>query len=125
MNRPTWTKIGAALRASGAPRPPRPAAEFWADFRARARLHPQWEPAPARPSPIYRWAWAGAFATVLAVAGSFGVVRWIGSRSPSEVHSVEIFAPHGGVVIMADAPTRSTVLWIVNMEEDSDNGGST
>jgi hypothetical protein len=89
-------------------------------------MYRQWEAVAAAPArAIYRWAWAGAFATVLAVAGGFGVVRWSGSRSPSAVHSVEVFAPHGGVVIMADAPTRSTVLWIVNLEEDSGNGDST
>ncbi len=121
MKRISWREIRRELGGLQPEHGPREADAFWAEFKGRARLHPQHE--PARPSwgwPFPRWAIAAACALVF--------VCWVGvhlntpvqAAELSTINSVEVVASHGGVLIMDDEASQSTVLWIVDMDCNGD-----
>ena len=102
-----------------------PAREFWEDFRARATLHPQLAPERQASRVIYRWAWAGASAMVVVALSVLPIAYYGRSGEASTIQSLEIGVQHSAVVILDDKPTKSTILWIVDMETDPTNGGNT
>ncbi len=99
------------------------AAEFWADFKARARYVPQDQFAQAAHAPynILRWTVATACGLLLVV---LGMNFWPRSGSPqqdfSQVRSLHVDTPYKGVMIMNDEASKATVVWIVGMELPSD-----
>ena len=127
MNRVHWRDVRREMRGMAAGRPAVSAAEFWEDFRARARLHPQRtaERAPAVSFIFSRWAWAGACATVVAL---LAVLPFRGGPAGSRegaVLSLDVETGHSAVVILDDARTRSTIVWIVGADGQDAGGGST
>lgn len=113
------------LRDDSANRPVlRPAAEFWSAFERRAEaLGPQSAAAPA----AFRWAsWKAG--PLLAAAAAAVAAVWVGLSPgpgfPGAVHSYQIGAhlAHRGVMILDDAPSHATILWIVDCSE---NGSET
>jgi hypothetical protein len=106
-------RTGAAMRGPEA---------FWGDFRARARLRAQDEPETRR---LWLPAWP-AYAKACAVLALFAVTVWVvypaGAAQPAAVTSMEVIAPHSAVLIINDAQTDSTVLWITGMNTDTRNG---
>ena len=120
---PTWAEMKRRLAASGRPPRTRPAAAFWDTFRAALPLHPQRVPGSAPSRPLAQWLWAssGACAALLAV-----VAVWHGLPSPANaepatgVRSYEVLAPHGAVMILHDATTDATILWVSGVPTGSE-----
>ena len=126
MNRIPWEVIKESIRRDRGAPAMRSSEEFWSDFRARARLHPQVNAVPARNTAIYRWALAAACGIVLLGVALFQVAVTPGSAmaGTTTIKSVEVVASHGGVLIMNDAATQSTILWIVDMKPENGDGDS-
>ncbi len=123
----SWQDTKQALQKR-AVTPPTPGGDFWDDFKARARLHPQLdaESAPATPAFHFRWAWAAACALLLVVAGGVPVVMQSQAAPKlSTVQTYEVGAEHSGVLIMDDEESEATILWVVDMESDLAYGEST
>ncbi len=121
-------EMEALVRASAPDSALRPAADFWDDFRARARLRAR-EETPASEDggarirlPLWRWAAAACVAGLM--AGAFLLLT---SPAPalggegSSFHSVDVLATHSAVMILEDARGDSAVLWVVDMTIE--NGG--
>jgi hypothetical protein len=100
-------------QAYGAPTP-RPAREFWADFRRRAPAYAR-SPTPERsggsPAPLIRWAAAAGTACAIAMVAYMG---WPSRVAPSynAVERLDITAPYESVMIMHDALGDGTIVWI-------------
>jgi hypothetical protein len=123
MKKMPWKEVRRELGDLRPGGEPREAAAFWADFKARARLHPQHEPArPAWGWPMPRWALAAACALVLVCGAGVYMGTPVQAAELSTINSVEIVASHGGVLIMDDEASQSTILWIVDMDCDGDAG---
>ncbi len=121
MKKIPWKEVRRELGQMRPEREPREADAFWAEFKARARLHPQLE--SARPSwrwPVPRWALAAACALVLVCWVGVHMSTPVQAAELSTINSVEVVASHGGVVIMGDEASQSTILWIVDMDCDDD-----
>lgn len=122
----SWKQIEKALKAEREETPLPPATEFWADFKARAKLCSQdtVEPRTVRQRRgVLAWASAAACTVLVGI----GVVWcWlIGSTSvvmATEVTALEVDAVHSAVIIMNDKPEDGTIVWIVDME-DGEGGG--
>jgi hypothetical protein len=101
-------------------RPPgmRDAADFWQDFRARARMIRQDERAAARRRPAlsFRLAWAAA--ALLLIAGG-ALFMWARpGDAPNRIKALEVIASHSGVIIIHDDARRGTILWVTDMQGD-------
>ena len=96
-------------------------AEFWADFKARARLTNQDEPVRTVLRPISVWSAGLAFAIVLVAVGVFFLPG--GSEvMATEVQSIEVQAEHSAVMILSSDPGQGTVVWIEGMSVDNTDG---
>jgi len=102
---------------------PRPADEFWADFKARARLRTQ--DAPARPRQALAWVTPLACAAALVLAVGVYMLSPPRDINGDVIKSVEVVASHSAVFIMEDKESKSAIVWIVDMETDPGNGGDT
>jgi len=102
--------------------PARDREDFWSDFRARARLHPQWH--PVRESALPRLAPWLAFVCTVLVAALVLFPFGNGESKASEVLSVDILAQHSGVMIMNEEASQGTILWVCDMETET-GGDST
>ncbi len=115
MSHVGWNGVKDHLRArEGAP-PPAPREVFWEDFRARARLVRQdglGVPAAAHP---WRWVYAGAAAVAMVAIAIIAMPWRTMPTSPSAIKSLEVVAPHSGVIIMNDDSGRGTILWITGL----------
>ena len=115
--KPSWDDIRSRLPAAQPPRRAQDAAEFWSDFRARARLVNQeaLQPAPRRLLPLWvRWTAGGlaaAAAALVLLTLPLQEARPLGNR----IQSLEVFASHSGVFIMNDSSRQGTVIWISDM----------
>lgn len=113
----SWREIRAGLAAQGVGRRPRAAADFWADFQARAPLYPRTAAAaPARSGTPWLWALGGAGLTALALA-----VAWFGpwpaaAHAGTDVLSYDISTPHDAIMIWRDEATSATILWVATPE---------
>ena len=95
----------------------RSADDFWSDFRARVSLRVQDTVSSESARPGLRWALATACVT-LVVFGAFSHSWGAGPRAGlNSVRSLEVDAAHSAVFIMNDAPTKSTILWVVYDED--------
>ena len=91
--------------------------DFWSDFRARARLHPQHEPAPQSALPrMAPWLLAACTAALVAVFVFVPPGRQTGPTS--EILAVDVLARHSGVMIMNEDDSQGTILWICDMEPE-------
>ncbi len=122
MNKLSWKNVTGRLKAIEAPKTPSDNADFWQDFKARATLMRQDEPAAERPRmPVaLRWGSVTALALVLIVAGWFMLPATLGAVT--QIKALEVVAPHSGVIIMNDQSGRGTILWITGMESKNSSG---
>lgn len=124
MTTPTRSDIRTALSRNAAPKP-RSADAFWEDFHARVPMYPQAEPvARQRTIPISMWALGTVSAILLAVVATWALYN-PGGDALSTVDSFEVTARHSAVMILDDAETESTILWVVDMEGEGKNEGNT
>ena len=118
----SWKHLARELPKAAATPPPRPADDFWSEFKARARLHPQAAPETVtRPLPYARWSLAGAAALVLIAATLTSLLRSpsMTAEKGATIHSVRVDVAHKGVMIMEDQPSRATIVWVVDMDATS------
>lgn len=118
-----WKQVKDAMRDDAARSDMTPADEFWTDFQARARLRTQ--EAPAAPVPWFygkaRLAIVAAAAVLLLAAGLLlNVGTGSAEASATTIKSVEIVASHSAVLIIKDEPSESAILWVVDMQEETD-----
>jgi len=125
MKRVRWQQIRATLREQCQPPPLRSADEFWADFRARQQLVPQIADDPLAVPPRFAVSWLPAL-TGLAIVALVAVLFTKNLHTPpptpvqaarlSEVEEVEVMVEYGGLMIMQDAESRGTLVWVTGME---------
>jgi hypothetical protein len=132
VKRARWPAIERELRALPPPGQPRPAAEFWREFRVRAAA-----PADAAVPPGLEFPrWLAAAAALLLVASLLWL--FVAGRQPAaggtpvvgqqtaailpvrnEIKSVTVFARSTGAVILDDAPDDGIILWVAGAEEEN------
>lgn len=103
---------------------PRPAAEFWRDFRARVEAAPDRTvrlPGTFRVPKRMAWFAGPALAAAAAVLVA---VFWTGSGTVAAVDAVQSYrvgddVVHGGVMILNDEPSHATILWIADLAENA------
>lgn len=117
--------LNEALAAQRPETGPRPAEEFWSDFKARARLRPQDAPQTQRSRPVFVWAAPLACAALLLVAVGTYMLSPALAPAGDAIKSYEVIASHSAVLIMEDKDDDIAILWVVDMESDTGNGGST
>ncbi|MDX9979122.1 MAG: hypothetical protein RBU25_03645 [Lentisphaeria bacterium] len=126
MNPPRKSNLGELLRLA-APTPERPAADFWADFQARASLVPQAagrdEPSPYPARRGFATALA-ALAIALIVLAQFlptgGKDQPLLAALPppppgetlSRIEDVQIFLDHASITIIEDSANGGTVVFV-------------
>jgi hypothetical protein len=106
----------------------RPAGEFWAEFQQRAERSVSAVDArdvadtlaPQRRVPFRKTAWFAG--PLVAAAAALVAALWIGAAdlpAADTVHSYRVGddVAHGGVMILNDAPSQATILWIVDCGE--------
>jgi hypothetical protein len=122
MNTSSWKEVSSRLRRQAAGAGPRPAEEFWADFRARAALMRQDTPDAVRErAPLaLRWAYAVAAALVLVAVSLFILPGQ--PAAVTRIKAMEVVAPHSGVIIMNDDAGKGTIVWIAGMESGNGSG---
>jgi hypothetical protein len=124
MKKVDWNTIRQQIGRSG-PAPDRMAGsdEFWTDFRARTRFHPQHEAAGVAFMPAaLRWAATAAAAAVVVAAAIYALTPGP-TPALTEVKSVSVAVPHSAVLIMDNERTHSTILWISGMTAATTQGG--
>ncbi len=118
--------LGSVLRAWQAPAPRTGADAFARDFKARASLMRQ-EPRAvesSQPARWFAWDWRYAAATATAVCIMVGFVIWPAHVAlVTQIKSLQVFAPHSGVIIMTDENEAGTVVWVTDLESDDGNKG--
>jgi hypothetical protein len=96
----------------------RDAKDFWSDFKARARMTAQEEPLSAGRRILAAWT-RPLLASAVAAAAWVTVVMMPPTVPPPVVpgiRSVEVIAPHSGVLIMEDSRKEGTILWVADMK---------
>jgi hypothetical protein len=120
----THAELKQAIASEGKPSQSDPEA-FWSAFRAHATLHPQIAPNTAQQG-IHWLRWAVTAACALLVATGAGMWR-LNTPAPhtrlNYIANVEVTAKHDAIVVMDDAASQSTMLWIVGMEETNGDKG--
>lgn len=121
MNPARWKDVEQQLRGAAPSVTPRDAEAFWSDFKARAALVRQESPAPAtnRFPVVLRWSAVTALALILMITGFFALPL---HPAITQIKSLEVVAPHSGVIIMNDGSGRGTILWITGMEAKQNSG---
>lgn len=111
---PDWRQV---LRA--APRAPRDAGAFWADFEARRRIYQQHARAPRRLATS--WTLAALTGAAAAVAVVLGAYAFMGGGAATTVRSCHVGGRYSSVMLLTDKDSPATILWIAGM--DSEEGG--
>lgn len=121
MNKVSWSDVEAGLRERRSPPPVPDAGAFAEDFKARARLVRQEGPGKVAAQWLAPMRWAAAtLAVVLVLAVT--VLFWpVHEALMTQVKSLNVLAPHSGVIIMNDEGGQGTVVWITDM--DMERGG--
>jgi hypothetical protein len=124
MKKNSWNEIQAGLRSQKAPPPQNDAESFTQDFKARASLMRQDSASPAAPLALFpALSWRFGIATAAAVLIA-GLVFWPASSSlVTQVKSLQVLAPHSGVIIMTDEDNHGTVVWVTDLESDDGSTG--
>ncbi len=109
----SWLRQSARARL---PTAPRPADDFWADFRQRADGLVREE---FRPAPLVRPAFAWAAAAALLIAGA---ALWLpgSSRTPAAALAaapagepeVRVLSSHASLLILKDEETHGLIVWV-------------
>lgn len=111
-----WQTIEQQLKDKHVREKARSATEFWAEFRSRANLRST-ETTALRPYPlVLRWPVAACAAILVCLLALRFIPRIGGRATDNEIISFEIAESYGAVLIMKDAQTESTILWIDEME---------
>lgn len=122
-----WQDIQAALREQDNAPAPRNAGEFWREFRIRAAQ----PAADAPPLPAFTF-WPRMQRAVWATAALFAIMGIVGlslrdtppgSDSPlmSEVQEINVAVPYSSIMVMRDAETGATMVWVSDPQQ-SQNG---
>ncbi len=123
MNKSSWKQIEADLRLRKAPPPLTDAESFKQDFKARAALMRQ-EPIEKQAQvswPLWNWRYAGAALAICLLAGLYFLPS--SSSLVTQVKSLQVFAPHSGVIIMTDENNSGTVVWVTDLESGDGSKG--
>lgn len=113
-----WHTVRAELAQRKPIGTPRPAADFWSDFRARLPAHAP-EAAPARrvaSAHVWQWSAVGVCAGLALTAGYLGLTRTATARST--IRSYQIDVPHAAVMLLSDQAGEATILWVAGMQCD-------
>ena len=123
---PKWADIDKALSEQRIDRRMADSDGFWEDFRAHAKLRSQ-ESAVSAPSGTYAWRWglASACAVLVVMVAGLRILPGIGEETTGTIKSIDVTAAHSAVMILDDENSESTILWIVEMDTDDENGDST
>ena len=128
MSRLSNEEIRHGLRQlPGAPAP-RPAEEFWQEFRSRASLVPQAEPAPRASgwgAAWWRWAATGGLAAaavvLILVASLHPPASTPGADVVlSKVEQVDVHVEYDSMMIVEDSQHGGTVVWIAGVQNGTD-----
>ena len=128
MNKCSWSEIEAGLKNRKTPAPRNDAEAFRQDFKAHAALVRQ-SPASVEsrfPEPLmWLLQWRSLPLTALAAGLVLvGVLLWPTSASlVTQIKSLQVFAPHSGVIIMTDEENKGTVVWVTDMDPGEGNRG--
>ena len=125
MKRMSWKDIRARLAAGDVSPAVPDATDFWAEFRERSRLRRQERSDPALLSAMpVGWALAAA-AALLLLAALLPSVRAPAAPASefNRIESLEVQASHGAVLMIDDEEFKSTLVWIVDMEQDDEEEG--
>ncbi|MEI8139589.1 MAG: hypothetical protein WCI03_06955 [bacterium] len=124
MKKNSWSEIEEGLRSQKAPPPQNDAESFQLDFKARASLMRQDSASPAAAFawfPVLSWRIGIATAAAVLIAG---LVLWPASSTlVTQVKSLQVLAPHSGVIIMTDEDNPGTVVWVTDLESDDGSKG--
>lgn len=126
MSKSSWEQIEGGLRSHKPLAPKNDAESFRADFKARAALMRQdtADDAPSGMLAVLNWRYAGAMAAVLLFVGFIGYFAWPSSSLlVTQVKSLQVLAPHSGVIIMTDEDNPGTVVWVTDLEPDNEGKG--
>jgi len=125
MSREKWQNVQDAIRQQYRAPVTRDKQEFWSDFRARAELGPgpQAE-TPASSGVLVRrlsWALAACLATALLITAlayrtQTGAGQAYAQRS--QIEEVQVFVPCASVMIMQDAESGGSVVWLADLEPE-------
>jgi hypothetical protein len=92
--------------------------DFWAGFRARADGLAQMPAPPRTPATAIRVSALALCAAFLAFGALTYARRDTAEAGFNRVTSVEVDPAHSAVFIMNDAPTHSTIVWVVYRDAD-------
>jgi hypothetical protein len=123
MSKESWNDVVAGLRKRRASETLPDADAFKADFKARAVLVRQgeFESGPVLPVSLVRWVVACAAAIAMLVGGT---LLWpVSEELVTQVKSLQVMAPHSGVMIMNDDAGRGTVVWVTDMTSNDESKG--
>jgi len=114
---PDWQAIEQQLKNKHVRDNARSATDFWSEFRSRASGRSRNETVLGPyPLLVLRWPVA-ACAAILVCLLALRFIPQVGGRAKAnEIISFEIAESYGAVLIMKDAQTESTILWIDEME---------
>lgn len=123
MNKSSWAEIRADLQRRSVAGPPTKPESFRQDFMARAALMRQ-ESIGLQEQiglPLLSWRILASGVAALLIAG---VLIWPTPKAlVNQVKSLQVFAPHSGVIIMTDERESGTVVWVTDLESDEGNKG--
>lgn len=121
MSTRSWGQIQAGLRSRRTPPLQNDMESFRQDFKARASLMRQELPVGRETSwfPLLRWRYMAATAALLLAVG---LLFWpAASPLVTQVKSMQVLAPHSGVIIMTDEDNPGTVVWVTDLEAGEGN----
>ena len=99
--------------------PMRSREEFWSDFNARARLCMQETGQESNVMPLVpRWAIAGVTAMLMFAVITMKFAGQAEGGGYSTIEHLEVTAPHSAVLVMNDEDSQSTILWVVDMDNE-------
>ena len=123
MNKSSWADIEAGLKSRKAPPPRHDAGSFREDFKAHAALMRQDSPNQSEIAAfsVFSWRAIGAAAAVLLLVG--GLLWPTAASLVTHVKSLQVMAPHSGVIIMTDDVNQGTVVWVTDLESGDESKG--
>jgi len=120
-----WKDIRRALqRETRVPEFPKEEA-FWADFRAHASLGPGPTAGDVASHVPTAWRWGWALAATLAVTLLlFPLVKPEKEEhlvmANSAIEEIEVFIPYSSIIIMQDAKSGVSIVWLADLETGKD-----
>jgi len=124
MNKSSWRQVEQGLRSLKTPPPLNDLKSFTQDFKARTTLMRQDPPPEERRAisfSLLNRRYVGAVVAILLMIGLF--ILPSSSSRVTQVKSLQVYAPHSGVIIMTDEDNPGTVVWVTDMESNDENKG--